>query len=515
MKQKMSNLRLPINYNEFIIKNEVEKKIGKCGIVKIDKLSLDCRKKHDIHYVASIIVDAKKNKSKLSEYKELKSNMKELVCEGVNTDSRPVIIGSGPCGMFAGLLLAEQGLRPIIFERGEAVENRRKTVDIFATGGEFSEQSNIQFGEGGAGTFSDGKLNTGINSEYINIVLNEFVKHGANSSILFDAKPHIGTDVLLGVVKSIRERILSLGGEYHFSSKVDDIIVKDGEMQAITVGGIEFCAKNVILACGHSARDTITMLYEKGIEMESKSFAVGMRVEHEQSMLDIAQYGSQNPLLPPSDYKLAHRLDNGKGCFTFCMCPGGVIVPAQSEQNTVVTNGMSEQKRDGKFGNSGVLVGVDPADFGDGVLAGFEFQKNIEKLAYNVGGDYSAPAVLVTDFLAGKVSGDLSNYDTSFTRGLTSCDITKILPKFVTDGIGEGLTKFGTRVKGFDTSGVLIGVESRSSSPVRVLRDECGMSNVRGLYPSGEGAGFAGGITSSAVDGIKTALKLIEKLKTI
>lgn len=513
MKQKMTNLRLPINYNEYIIKSEVEKKIGKCGIVNIDKISLDCRKKNDIHYRASIIVDAKRNKSKLSEYKEIMTSIRQLVTDGVKSDSRPVIIGSGPCGMFAGLLLAEQGLNPIIFERGEAVEDRRRSVDVFSNGGDFSEQSNVQFGEGGAGTFSDGKLNSGINSEYISIVLNEFVKHGANVNILFDSKPHIGTDVLLGVVKGIRERIIALGGEYHFSSKVDDIKVKDGRIYAVSVNSTDFNAENVILACGHSARDTITMLYDKGIEMEAKSFAVGMRVEHEQSMLDIAQYGAVNPLLPPSDYKLAHRLDSGKGCFTFCMCPGGVIVPAQSECNTVVTNGMSEQKRDGKFGNSGVLVGVDPADFGDGVLAGFEFQRNLEKIAYNVGGDYSAPAVLVKDFLAGNVSGDLSNYETSFARGLASCDVTKILPKFITDGIAEGLTAFGKRVKGFDTCGVLIGVESRSSSPVRVLRDESGMSNIRGLYPSGEGAGFAGGITSSAVDGIKTALKLIEKFK--
>ena len=240
MKQKIANLRLPINYNEYVIKSEVEKKIGKCGIVKIDKLSLDCRKKNDIHYRASIIVDAKRNKSKLTEYKEIMTSIKELVADGVKSESRPVIIGSGPCGMFAGLLLAEQGLRPIIFERGEAVEDRRRSVDIFSNGGEFSELSNVQFGEGGAGTFSDGKLNSGINSEYISIVLNEFVNHGANVNILFDSKPHIGTDILLGVVKGIRERIISLGGEYHFSSKVDDIKIKDGKVVAVSVNSTDF-----------------------------------------------------------------------------------------------------------------------------------------------------------------------------------------------------------------------------------------------------------------------------------
>ncbi len=513
MKQKLSNIMLPIGYNDDLIKREVEKKIGKCEIIKLDKLSLDCRKKHDIHYVASIIVDTRLNNSKLTIFKQIKSHIKELVLTGVKSESRPIIIGSGPCGMFAALLLAEQGLKPIILERGEQVENRKKTVDNFADGGDFCEQSNVQFGEGGAGTFSDGKLNTGTSNEYINIVLSEFVTHGANANILYDAKPHIGTDVLVSVVSSIRRKIIALGGEYRFSSKVDGIVIKDGKITGVTIDKQVIEAENVILACGHSARDTVTMLYDMGVQMEAKSFAVGMRVEHEQSMLDIAQYGKVNDMLPASDYKLSHRLDNGKGCFTFCMCPGGYIVPSQSEEFTVVTNGMSVQKRDGKFGNSGVLVGVDPSDYGGGVLGGFEFQKNIEKLAYNAGGNYAAPAVLVEDFIEGKTSGDLSNYENTFSRGLCTGSVRKILPKFVTDGIAEGLVAFGRKVKGFDTSGVLIGVESRSSSPVRILRDELGMSNILGLYPAGEGAGFAGGITSSAVDGIKTAIKLIEKLQ--
>lgn len=513
MLQKLNNLRLPIGFAEADIIREINKKIGGYKYVKIDKLSLDSRRKNDIHYTANIVISGKPNSSKLVEYLPKKSSVMELVESGVKSDSRPIIIGSGPCGMFAGLLLASQGLKPIIFERGERVDKRAKTVDNFDRGAELLEESNIQYGEGGAGTFSDGKLNTGINSEYINIVLSEFVRMGADPSILYDSKPHIGTDVLRNVVKNIREEIEKLGGEYHFDSKVSDIKVRDGKVVAVKVNDIDFEAENIILACGHSARDTVKMLYDKGVDMEAKAFAVGMRVEHTQEMLDIAQYGRVDRELPPSDYKLSHRLDNGKGCFTFCMCPGGYVVPAESETHTVVTNGMSERARDGKFCNSAVLVGVDPIDYGNGALDGFEFQRNLEKMAYMVGDNYSAPAVLVKDFLKGNISRKVESFENTYSRGLVTADIDKILPSFVTNGMREGLVAFGRKVRGFDSSGVLIGVESRSSSPVRICRDENGESNIKGLYPAGEGAGYAGGITSSAVDGIKVALKLINKLK--
>ena len=510
MLQKLNNLRLPIGYNESDIKASIRKKIGDYEYIKLDKLSLDCRRKNDIHYNASVVVNGKVNPKLLVEYIPKKTSCSELKYSGIKKIKNPIVIGSGPSGLFCALVLAENGLNPIIFERGDSVENRREKVNIFSCGRSLDENTNIQFGEGGAGTFSDGKLNTGISSEYISIVLNEFVKHGAFSNILYDSKPHIGTDVLQNVVKSMRLYIEKLGGKFYFNTKVDSVIIEGGKVRGVIANNEKFFTDNIVLACGHSARDTIRMLYDLGVNMEAKSFAVGMRVEHKQEMLDIAQYGKVYDNLPPSDYKLSHRLSNGKGCFTFCMCPGGYVVPAMSEEFTVVTNGMSEQRRDNKFCNSAVLVGVDPSDYGSKVLDGFAFQEKIEKLAYNVAKNYSAPSILVKDFISGNKSKCLDSIETSYTRGLASSTMENVLPKFVLDGMREGLVAFGKKVRNFDKEGVLIGVESRSSSPVRVLRGENYMSNIEGLYPAGEGAGYAGGITSSAVDGIKVALKLIE-----
>ncbi len=511
MLQKLTNLRLPIGFDNDTIKTTITKKIGNYKFVKLDRLSIDSRHKGDIHYVASVIVDGKPN-SKLTEYIQPKTKVSELATCKVSLNSRPIIIGSGPCGMFAGLVLSHYGLKPIIFEGGDKVENRSKIVTNFNLGGNLDENTNIQFGEGGAGTFSDGKLNTGISSEYIQIVLNEFVNHGAKEDILYSAKPHIGTDILKNVVKNIRMTIESLGGEYKFNSKVDEIIINNGKVVGVRSCGVTYDSENVILACGHSARDTITKLYYQGVNMTAKPFAVGARVEHSQQLIDIGQYGNTKGL-PPADYKLSHRLSNGRGCFTFCMCPGGYVMPSMSEANTIVTNGMSENKRDSGFANSAILVGVEPEDFGGGVLDGFKFQEKLEKEAYRVGNNYSAPAVKVSDFINGKTSKDISSVKTTYSRGLVSGDFQKIFDKKIADGMKEGLVAFGKKINGFDKNGILIGVESRSSSPVRIERDELGMSNIKGLYPAGEGAGFAGGITSSAVDGIKIALKLIANNK--
>lgn len=511
MLQKLTNLRLPIGFDNNTIAECVRRKIGNYKFVRTDRLSLDSRRKNDIHYVATVIVDGKPNSS-LIEYVEPKTSISQLVTNNVKLGSRPIIIGSGPCGMFAGLTLAYNGLKPIIFEGGDMVENRSKIVTNFNLGGDLNENTNIQFGEGGAGTFSDGKLNTGISSEYISVVLNEFVKHGANEDILFNAKPHIGTDILREVVKNIRKTIESLGGEYKFNSKVDEVIIKNGKVIGVKSCGVTYDTDNVILACGHSARDTIRKLYAQGVKMSAKAFAVGARVEHSQQLIDKGQYGNTKGL-PPADYKLSHRLADGSGCFTFCMCPGGYVMPSMSEINTIVTNGMSEYKRDSGYANSAVLVGIEPKDYGSGVLDGFAYQERLEKTAYNMGYNYSAPSVKVADFVAGKLSKSLSNYKTSYARGVESADFQRVFDKKVLEGMREGLVNFGKKINGFDKEGILIGVESRSSSPVRIERDVNGMSNIVGLYPSGEGAGFAGGITSSAVDGIKTALKLIENNK--
>lgn len=507
MLQKLNNLRLPIGFDQNILNNAVAKKIKNAKVIKIDKLSLDCRRKNDIHYVASVVVDCKYN-SNLVEYIQPKTSVEQLVTHNIKLDKRPIIIGSGPSGMFAGLVLAYHGLNPIILERGEKVENRSKIIANFNNGGDLDENTNIQFGEGGAGTFSDGKLNTGISSEYISIVFNEFVKHGANSDILFNAKPHIGTDILRIVVKNIRKTIESLGGEYRFNSKVQKVLFKEGKVVGVVVNGETIDCDNVILACGHSARDLIATLFSDGVEMSQKPFAVGARVEHLQEMIDKSQYGSTKGL-PPSDYKLSHRLSNGNGCFTFCMCPGGYVMPSMSEKETVVTNGMSEYKRDSGFANSAILVGVNPSDYSSDTLFGFELQKKLEQNAFRFGKNYQAPAVKVVDFLSDKTSNNIENAKTTYARGLVKCDFQSLLPQNVVQGMKEGLIAFGKKINGFDKNGILIGVESRSSSPVRVLRNDFGMSNMYGLYPCGEGAGYAGGITSSAVDGIKCALNII------
>lgn len=511
MLQKLTNLRLPIGYDKKTIEELMRKKIGNYKFVKLDKLSLDSRHKNDIHYVATIVVDGKPNSS-LKEYIAPKTSIEQLVATSVKLNNRPIIVGTGPCGMFAGLTLAYHGLKPILFEGGDMVENRSKIVTNFNLGGDLNENTNIQFGEGGAGTFSDGKLNTGISSEYIPIVLNEFVRHGANEDILFNAKPHIGTDVLREVVKNIRRTIESLGGEYKFNSKVDEIIIKNNKVVGVKACNITYESENIILACGHSARDTIRKLHSQGVNMSAKAFAVGARVEHSQQLIDKGQYGGTKGL-PPADYKLSHRLSDGSGCFTFCMCPGGYVMPSMSEANTVVTNGMSEYKRDSGYANSAVLVGIEPKDYGGGVFDGFAYQERLEKTAFDIGRNYSAPAVKVADFVSGRKSKDLANFATTYARGLESADFQRVFDKKVLNGMREGLVNFGKKINGFDKEGVLIGVESRSSSPVRIERGEDGMSNIVGLYPSGEGAGYAGGITSSAVDGIKTALKLIENNK--
>lgn len=508
MLQKLSNLRLPLFFDNNDIAKFISKKVGNYKFIKLEKLSLDSRRKNDIHYIATVIVDGKPNNG-MTEYKQPMTCVKQLVDCNIDLAKRPIIIGSGPAGMFAGLVLANFGLKPIIFEGGDKVENRSKIVTNFSNGGNLDTKTNIQFGEGGAGTFSDGKLNTGISSEYISVMLNEFVAHGANKEILYLAKPHIGTDVLKNVVKNIRQTIESLGGEYKFNSKVDELIIVNGRVTGVKACGVTYDSDNVILACGHSARDTIRKLYSQGVNMSAKPFAVGARVEHSQQLIDNCQYGNIAGL-PPADYKLSHRLANGSGCFTFCMCPGGYVMPSMSEYNTVVTNGMSEFRRDSGYANSAVLVGIEPNDYGAGVFDGIEYQERLERAAFDVGGNYSAPAVKVADFIAGRVTKNIHSFQTTYPRGLVSADFCSIFDEKVANGMREGLVNFGKKIQGFDKNGILIGVESRSSSPVRIERDEQGMSNIIGLYPCGEGAGYAGGITSSAVDGIKTALKVVK-----
>ncbi len=433
---------------------------------------------------------------------------------------RPVVIGMGPAGLFAGLLLAQMGFRPLILERGKAVRERTKDTFGLWRQGVLNPESNVQFGEGGAGTFSDGKLYSQIKDpRYLSRkVLEEFVKAGAPEEILYESHPHIGTFRLVGMVEKMRETILSLGGEIRFGSRVDDIEISDGPNDIKHVTGVvlangeHIATDHLVLAVGHSARDTFEMIHKRGIYIEAKPFSIGLRIEHPQSLIDAARYGKNagNPLLGAADYKLVHHASNGRSVYSFCMCPGGTVVAATSEPGRVVTNGMSQYSRNERNANSGIVVGITPEqDYPGHALAGVEFQRRWESRAYELGGsNYQAPGQLVGDFLAGRASNKFGVVQPSYTPGVHLTDLSTALPDYAIDAIREALPAFAKQIKGFDLpDAVLTGVETRTSSPIRIKRnkDDYQSINTRGLYPSGEGAGYAGGILSAAVDGIEVA----------
>ena len=423
-------------------------------------------------------------------------------------------MGSGPSGLFAAHILAICGAMPILIERGMDVDARRKAVDTFFTGGKLDTECNIQFGEGGAGTFSDGKLTTGTKDPRQRKVLQEFIKHGAPEEILYAGKPHIDTDLLSGIIKSIRQEIISLGGEVRFGCKLEDIYIKDNAVYAIKTSSGDIDTDNVILAIGHSARDTVKMLLSHNILMERKSFSVGVRIEHPQKLINEALYHSFKDELPAADYKTAVHLKDGRGVYTFCMCPGGSVVAAASEENSVVTNGMSNFARDGENANSALLVSVHPADFeGDDVLSGMDFQRKLEKTAFYMGGgNYYAPIQTSADFLKGQKSVSLGSVNPTYPIGVTPSNLKQLFPDFITNALSEAIPLMDRKIKGFALpDAVLTAVESRSSSPVRIVRGEDFQSSVKGLYPCGEGAGYAGGIMSAAVDGIRVAEYLLGK----
>ncbi len=495
---------------------------------KIKKLSvyrrsIDARKKPDVRIIYTVDVQVNGNEQKI-----LRScgSKKAVIAKdpyylppkcGCQPRVRPVIVGFGPAGMFAALVLAQAGLRPLVLERGENALARKEKVDRFFSEGILDEHSNVQFGEGGAGTFSDGKLNTGVNNVRIRWILEQFVKAGAGEEILYDAKPHIGTDVLIEVVQNLRKRILSLGGEVRFGSQVTGISMEQGKVTGVTLhNGESIACDHLILAIGHSARDTFTMLHDLGVPMEPKPFAMGVRIEHSQAMINKAQYGSEAPALPPADYKLAEHLED-ETVYTFCMCPGGYVVAAASEAGGIVTNGMSNADREGENANAALLVTVNPGEFPyDGVLGGMHWQEQIEKAAYAVSGSYRAPAQTVGDFLAGKASCGPGNVFPTYRPGVHWCDLHTVLPKKLTDSMKKALPRLDGKLCGFsDADAVLTAPETRSSSPVRIIRNELRESAIGGLYPTGEGAGYAGGIMSAAVDGILTAERMISVLEEI
>jgi uncharacterized FAD-dependent dehydrogenase len=518
---RVSEIKLSLDQDESKLIEEVAKKlhipVKDIKNYKIFKKSVDARKKNDVHFVYSVDVEvenedkvlkkySKKGVIKTPEFKdefEIKKPPKNFI--------RPVVVGFGPAGLFAGLTLAQMGLEPIILERGKPVDERAKDIELFWETGKLNTESNVQFGEGGAGTFSDGKLTTLIKDPRCRKVLEEFVAAGAPEEILYINKPHIGTDILREVVKNIRKTIISLGGDVRFNSKVTDLIIEDNRIIGVKINDKEIleCDK-VLLALGHSARDTFYMLYEKGIEIKQKGFSIGVRIEHPQRLIDESQYGefAGHEKLGAADYKLSGHFDNGRSAYTFCMCPGGVVVGAASEENMVVTNGMSYHARDKENANSALLVGVVPEDYGsEHPLAGVEFQRKWERLAFEAGGgNYKAPAQRVGDFLENRPSSHYGSILPSYKPGVKMTDLRLCLPNYVTDTIDMALRLFDKKIKGFaNPDAIMTGVETRSSSPIRIQRDESLQSNIKGIYPVGEGAGYAGGIISAAVDGIRVA----------
>ena len=480
---------------------------------RIVKKSIDARDKADVFY--NYTIDIKSN-CKIKNAKVVDEEESKLIMECKRkSELRPVIVGAGPAGIFCALTLAQNGIKPIIIEQGKKVEDRQEDVEKFRKTGKLDTRSNVQFGEGGAGTFSDGKLTSGVNNIYAKRVIKEFYNFGAPEQILYTSKPHIGTDNLIKIIKNMREEIISLGGEFLFNEKVIDFDIVDDKIIGIVTDKQKIETDTVVLAIGHSARDTFYKLYERNVEMKRKNFSVGVRIEHLQSMINESQYGTITKLkLPPAEYKLAYHAEDGRSCYTFCMCPGGEVIASSSEENTIVTNGMSTFARDGANANSAVLVNITPEDVGEGnnPLKGIEFQRKLEEAAFELGGsNYYAPIQRVEDFINGKTSTHIGEVKPTYLPGVTLTNLNKILPNFVSKTLKEGITYFDRKIKGFaNPDAILTGLETRSSSPVTIVRNEKLQSNIKGIYPCGEGAGYAGGITSAAADGIRCGVLICQ-----
>ena len=522
---RLTEIRLPIDHQEEALKAAILDRLGipENALLSytIFRRSHDARKKNAIVFTYTVdvaVIDEASVLTRLNTHKHVKPAPDMTYCFVAGLQKppalRPVIIGCGPCGLFAALILAQSGFCPIILERGKPVRERTKDTFGFWRTRKLNPESNVQFGEGGAGTFSDGKLHTQIRDpkHYGRKVLSEFVSAGAPPEILYTAKPHIGTFRLVKVIENMRKVIESLGGEFRFESRVDDLVIENNRIRGVVLGdGTQIESEHVILAVGHSARDTFQMLYDRGISMDAKSFSIGFRIEHPQSLIDQCRLGENagNPLLGAADYKLVHHCKNGRSVYSFCMCPGGTVVAAASEPGRLVTNGMSQYSRNERNANAAIVVGISPDDFPGHPLAGMTLQRQLEEKAFELGGSsYNAPCQLVGDFLEGKPSTELGRVTPSYQPGVTPCDLGNALPEYVIEAIREALPAFERWIPGFTMpDAVLTGIETRTSSPVRITRnpDDLQSVNIKGLYPAGEGAGYAGGILSSAVDGIQVA----------
>ncbi|OPX56186.1 hypothetical protein SAMN02745127_00726 [Oceanospirillum multiglobuliferum] len=523
---RLTDIKLPLNHDEQALEQAILRKLAikkqQLQAFTIFRRGYDARNKRDIQLIYTLDVEVTGEAELLAQDSSVRATpdmtYKFVAQAPSDLAERPVVVGLGPCGLFAALILAQMGFKPIVLERGKAVRERTKDTFGFWRKQPLNPESNVQFGEGGAGTFSDGKLYSQVKDpkHYGRKVLHEFVAAGAPEEIMYVSKPHIGTFRLVNMVEKMRQQIIDLGGEVRFSTRVEKLdlepLAEGYKLKGLHLSTGEYlsCSK-MVLAVGHSARDTFQALYDQGVYIEAKPFSVGFRIEHEQSMIDRCRFGDNagHPILGAADYKLVHHCKNGRSVYSFCMCPGGTVVAATSEEGRVVTNGMSQYSRNERNANSAIVVGIDPErDYPGHPLAGIDLQRRLEEQAFKAGGEnYHAPAQLIGDFLSGKPSAELGEVQPSYTPGITLTDLSKVVPDFVTAAIREAIPAFDRQIKGFaKPDGLLTGVETRTSSPVCIKRGKDYQSiNVQGLYPAGEGAGYAGGIWSAGIDGIRVA----------